>query len=62
MKRINTSRKVVVGITDRRVKLINDVLQGMKVIKFYGWEGSFLQVHYITLGNSAIILPTLAIL
>jgi len=42
LTKIGAARKTVVNITDSRVKLINDVLQGIKVIKFYGWEGSFL--------------------
>ncbi|KAK5808060.1 P-loop containing nucleoside triphosphate hydrolase protein [Linnemannia elongata] len=29
-------------ITDARVKLTQEVLQGMRVIKFYGWEDAFL--------------------
>ncbi|KAF9203578.1 hypothetical protein BGZ49_006268 [Haplosporangium sp. Z 27] len=30
-------------ITDARVKLTQEVLQGMRVIKFYGWEDAFLK-------------------
>ncbi|KAF9352484.1 hypothetical protein BGX26_009716 [Mortierella sp. AD094] len=30
-------------ITDTRVKLTQEVLQGMRVIKFYGWEDAFLK-------------------
>jgi len=34
-------RKRGVGITDQRVKLINEVLQGIKAVKFYAWEKPF---------------------
>eukprot|EP00941_MAST-03F_sp_MAST-3F-sp1_P003569 g3569.t1 len=34
-------RKRVVKKTDARVKLITDVVQGIKVVKFYSWESSF---------------------
>jgi ABC-type transport system involved in cytochrome bd biosynthesis fused ATPase/permease subunit len=36
-------RKFVVGRTDVRLKVINDVMQGIRVIKFYGWATSFLE-------------------
>jgi hypothetical protein len=31
-------------ITDQRVRKTNEVLDGIKVIKLYGWEDSFLAV------------------
>lgn len=34
-------RKAGIGITDRRVKLINEILQGIKAVKFYAWEEPF---------------------
>ena len=37
-------RKIVVKFTERRVKLINDVLQGIRIIKLYAWEESFLKL------------------
>lgn len=30
-----------VGITDQRVKMMNEVLQGIKAVKFYAWERPF---------------------
>jgi hypothetical protein len=29
--------------TDKRAKLLQEVLSGMKVIKFFAWEGPFLE-------------------
>ena len=29
--------------SDLRVKLVNEVLQGIRVVKFYNWEQSFVQ-------------------
>lgn len=34
-------RKAGIGITDRRVKLMNEILQGIKGVKFYAWELPF---------------------
>ena len=31
-------------ITDQRVRKTNEVLEGIKVIKLYGWEDSFVKV------------------
>lgn len=36
-------RKESVGITDVRVKLMNEILQGIKAVKFYAWEKPFLK-------------------
>ena len=35
-------RQKVIQITDSRVRLINDILQGIQIIKLYAWEKSFL--------------------
>ncbi|CAM1331230.1 ABCC4 (predicted) [Pycnogonum litorale] len=37
-------RKHKLEATDKRVKLMNDILMGMKVIKMYGWEDRFLKM------------------
>ncbi|KAJ3394478.1 hypothetical protein HDU92_006863 [Lobulomyces angularis] len=36
-------RRTVAPITDRRVKLMGEVLAGIRVIKFFSWESSFLE-------------------
>jgi ATP-binding cassette, subfamily C (CFTR/MRP), member 1 len=42
-KRLGRLRQKVIKVTDTRVKLINDVLQGISIIKYYAWEKSFLK-------------------
>ena len=34
-------RRTKVGISDRRVKLMNEVLTGVRIIKYYAWELAF---------------------
>jgi len=46
MKHLQNLRIATVKYTDRRVKLMNEILQGVRVIKVYAWEGSFLQKLY----------------
>ena len=51
---------------DKRIKLINDVLNGMKVLKLYGWEASYMEqvmkirdkeiVCYKKLGKSLAVI------
>lgn len=36
-------RRSNIGITDERVKLMNELLQGIKAVKFYAWEEPFSQ-------------------
>jgi ABC-type multidrug transport system fused ATPase/permease subunit len=43
-RKLGAMRKRVIRATDRRVKLINDVLQGIRIIKLYAWEKSFLKL------------------
>ena len=42
-KKLEQLRQKVILITDSRVRLINDVLQGIQIIKLYAWEKSFLK-------------------
>lgn len=37
-------RAKAVGLTDQRVKLMNEVLSCIKLIKMYAWEGPFANV------------------
>jgi ABC-type multidrug transport system fused ATPase/permease subunit len=36
-------RKRILEFTDSRIKSINEILQGIKIIKFFTWENSFLE-------------------
>ena len=36
-----TQRKKGVKITDKRVRLTTEVLQGIRLIKFYAWESFY---------------------
>eukprot|EP00177_Eucheuma_denticulatum_P007234 GFKZ01013162.1.p1 GENE.GFKZ01013162.1~~GFKZ01013162.1.p1 ORF type:complete len:1384 (+),score=212.46 GFKZ01013162.1:285-4436(+) len=41
MKAMLKLRKANISVTDRRVKLMNEILQGIKAVKFYAWEVPF---------------------
>lgn len=41
MRMLSKLRRNAVLVTDNRVKLTQEMLNGIKVIKFYGWEVSF---------------------
>ncbi|KAG0096414.1 hypothetical protein BGZ93_004576 [Podila epicladia] len=43
MSRLAPIRKRASQFTDSRIRLTTEVLQGIKVIKFFAWENSFLQ-------------------
>lgn len=40
-KYLNLKRQEVSKITDRRVRVMNEVLSAMKLVKLYHWEQSF---------------------
>ncbi len=37
-------RSLKINLTDRRVKLINEVLSGIRIIKYYAWEDAFVKM------------------
>ncbi|KAF9578866.1 hypothetical protein BGW38_005130, partial [Lunasporangiospora selenospora] len=43
MSRLAPIRKKASQFTDNRIRLTSEVLQGIKVIKFFGWESRFLE-------------------
>lgn len=46
MKRLSKYRKQTAVLTDQRVKIFKEILQNMRVIKFYAWEDAFLERIY----------------
>ena len=40
----STPRRKIMKFTDERVKVMNEVISGMKVIKLYTWEDSFAEL------------------
>jgi ABC transporter transmembrane region len=38
---LNNIRKIKVKVTDTRVKLMNEILSGVRVLKYYAWEKPF---------------------
>jgi hypothetical protein len=42
MKMLFASRKKAMFLTDLRAKLLQELLGGIKIIKFFAWENSFL--------------------
>ena len=43
MQGLRLARRAALQYTDQRIKLLNEVLQGIRVIKVYAWEGSFIK-------------------
>lgn len=39
--RVSQMRRRVLQYSDARVKMLNEILAGIRIIKFYGWEGPF---------------------
>ena len=49
-------------IKDERVKSMNEILNGMKVLKLYAWEPSFEKAILDTRGNEMDVLKSAALL
>lgn len=53
---------VQMKIKDERVKSMNEILNGMKVLKLYAWEPSFEQLILGTRGKEMVVLKKAALL
>lgn len=42
-QRLSKCRKEISPLTDSRIKLMQEIIQGIRVIKFYAWEFSFIK-------------------
>lgn len=40
-KKLGTLRRKIVGFTDKRTSYMNEIINGIRVIKFYAWELPF---------------------
>lgn len=41
-KKLFAVQKIIMSLRDRRIKLMNEILSGMRIIKFFAWEDSFI--------------------
>jgi ATP-binding cassette subfamily C (CFTR/MRP) protein 1 len=41
MSHYATMKKAALEWTDKRIKLLNEILQGVRVLKFFAWEESY---------------------
>lgn len=47
---------------DARIKIMNEVLNGIRVIKLYAWERSFIELIYAIRNRELAVLKTTAYL
>ena len=57
---LNKLRQKKVKKTDIRVKLMNEILSGIRVIKFYAWESPFMQSVFEARQQELVILKQMA--
>ena len=57
---LNEIRKKKVKVTDTRVKLMNEILSGIRVIKYYAWELAFAEKVEVVREEELQLLKLLA--
>ena len=57
MKRLFAARARQLWLTDERVKLTNEMLQGVRIIKLSGWEESVKARLLVVLHEPSVNLP-----
>ena len=53
-------RKQMLLVNDQRVKLMNEVLAGIRILKYYAWEGPFSEKVRVIREDELILLRKLA--
>ncbi len=61
-KKLRDLQVIQMKIKDERVKSMNEILNGMKVLKLYAWEPSFQDLVLETRGRELVILRKAAVL
>ena len=41
MKRLRVYHKINMSLKDKRIKVMNEILQGIRIIKYFAWENSY---------------------
>eukprot|EP01039_Chlorochromonas_danica_P003955 gene3955-4327_t len=59
---LNLLRKEKMLVTDYRVKLMNEVLAGIRILKFYAWENAFIEKITVIRQKELLILKKMAYL
>jgi hypothetical protein len=62
MKKLVAFRKKAAAQTDKRVRLTQEILQGIRIIKFFAWEKSFLHTLQLNRIQELVYARTLLII
>ncbi|KAJ3378261.1 Multidrug resistance-associated protein 1 [Entophlyctis sp. JEL0112] len=57
IKRLMAIRRLLAPVTDKRMKLSSEILQGIRIIKYFGWESQFMRnVENIRLNEELVLV------